>query len=44
MSESEAELLTRRYEYWDNKRAKHDFIAKMERKLRYKEQNGEHRL
>jgi hypothetical protein len=33
MSEIEAELITKRYEKWDQKQAKHEFIARMERKL-----------
>ncbi len=33
MSEREAELITKRFEKWDQKQAKHDFISKMERKM-----------
>ena len=39
MSESEAELILKRFEKWDRKRAKHDFIAKMERKLLRREKS-----
>lgn len=33
MSESEAELIAKQFEKWDQKQAKHDFIERMERKL-----------
>ncbi len=33
MSEIEAELITQQFEKWDNKRAKHEFIERMERKM-----------
>lgn len=33
MSENEAELITKQYEKWDQKHAKHDFIERMERKM-----------
>ncbi len=33
MSESEAELILKKFEKWDLKQAKHDFIARMERKM-----------
>ncbi len=33
MSESEAELIAKRFEKWDQKQAKHDFIERMERKM-----------
>jgi hypothetical protein len=38
MSETEAEQVTQKYEYWDAKHAKRDFISRMERKLHRKEQ------
>ncbi|MDB5184869.1 MAG: hypothetical protein JWN38_677 [Candidatus Saccharibacteria bacterium] len=37
MSSEEAEKLMDDFERWDAKHAKHDFIARMERKLRRKE-------
>lgn len=37
MSNEEAEKLMETFEKWDNKRAKHDFISRMERKLNRKE-------
>ncbi len=37
MSESEAELITKQFEKWDQRRAKHDFIERMERKMFRKE-------
>ena len=37
MSEEEAEALMEQFDKWDNKRAKHDFIHRMERKLNRKE-------
>jgi hypothetical protein len=40
MSETEAEEVAQKFEYWDAKHAKHDFIARMERKLRRKEQRS----
>jgi hypothetical protein len=33
MSETEAELITKQFEKWDQKQAKHDFIERMERKM-----------
>lgn len=33
MSEYEAEEILKNFEKWDNKRAKHEFIEKMERKM-----------
>lgn len=33
MSEIEAEIILKQIEKWDQKHAKHDFIARMERKL-----------
>ena len=33
MSESEAELIVKQFEKWDQKQAKHDFIERMERKM-----------
>ena len=40
MSEHEAESLMEQIEKWDAKQAKHDFIARMERKLHRKERAG----
>lgn len=40
MSESEEEALMERIEKWDAKQAKHDFLARMERKLHRKERAG----
>lgn len=37
MSSEEADQLTEQFERWDAKHAKHNFIAKMERKLNRKE-------
>ena len=37
MSNEEAENLMETFEKWDAKRAKHEFIHRMERKLRRKE-------
>ncbi|MGH7234227.1 MAG: hypothetical protein ACREF7_02165 [Candidatus Saccharimonadales bacterium] len=39
MSEIEAELIIKRFEKWDLKQAKHDFIARMERKMLRRERN-----
>ena len=33
MSENEAELITKQFEKWDQKRAKRYFIERMERKM-----------
>lgn len=33
MSENEAELITKQFEKWDQKQARHDFIERMERKM-----------
>lgn len=33
MSESEAELIAKQFEKWDQKQAKHDFLERMERKM-----------
>ena len=33
MSETEAEFIIKQFEKWDQKKAKHNFLAKMERKL-----------
>jgi len=33
MSENEAELITKQFEKWDQKHAKHNFIERMERKM-----------
>lgn len=38
MSDEEVEAMMDRFERWDSKRARHDFISKMERKLNRKEQ------
>ncbi len=43
MSESEAELITKQFEKWDQRRAKHDFIERMERKMFKKERSIHHR-
>lgn len=40
MSEREAELIVKRFEKWDLKQAKHDFIARMERKLLKREKSS----
>jgi hypothetical protein len=37
MSEDQAEAVTQKFEYWDAKHAKRNFIARMERKLHHKE-------
>jgi len=37
MSNEEAEAMMERFEKWDAKHAKHDFISRMERKLSRKE-------
>ena len=39
MSEYEAEVIVKRFEKWDMKQAKHDFIAKMERKMLKREKS-----
>ena len=39
MSEYEVELILKRFEKWDQKQAKHDFIAKMERKMLKRERS-----
>jgi len=33
MSENEAELITKQFEKWDQKEAKHAFIERMEKKM-----------
>ncbi|HTB48571.1 MAG TPA: hypothetical protein VK712_00640 [Verrucomicrobiae bacterium] len=40
MSSEEADNLMSTYEKWDAKRAKHEFIHRMERKLSRKERRG----
>jgi|GEM_PF-1380309 len=40
MSSEEAEALMERFDKWDTKHAKHDFIHRMERKLSRKEKLG----
>ena len=40
MSNDEIEALMDSFDKWDAKRAKHDFIQRMERKLHRKEQVG----
>ena len=40
MSNEEAEALMDRFEKWDTKHAKQDFIHRMERKLSRKEQGS----
>lgn len=40
MSEYEAEKFMEQLERWDAKQARHDFIARMERKLNRKEHYG----
>ena len=40
MSEYEAETFMEQLERWDAKQARHDFIARMERKLNRKEHFG----
>lgn len=40
MSNDEAEALMDRFEKWDAKHAKHDFISRMERKLNRKERQN----
>lgn len=40
MSNEEAEELMNEFEKWDAKRAKHDFITRMEHKLYRKERMG----
>lgn len=40
MSEAEEEALMERIEKWDAKQAKHEFLARMERKLHRKEHSG----
>lgn len=42
MSSEEIEALMDSFEKWDAKQAKHDFIHRMERKLKRKEQAGRH--
>ena len=37
MSNDEAEAIEDQYAYWDNKHARHDFLNRMERKLKHKE-------
>lgn len=37
MSDNEIERLTQKFEAWDAKQAKRDFLARMEKKLRHKE-------
>ena len=39
MSETEAELIAKQFEKWDQKQAKHNFIARMERKM-YRRDKG----
>jgi hypothetical protein len=39
MSNEEAESMMARYDKWDTKSAKHDFISRMERKLHRKERS-----
>lgn len=43
MSNEEAEALMNRFEKWDAKHAKQDFIHKMERKLHRKEHQTRYR-
>ena len=40
MSSDEADRMMDKFERWDQKNARHDFIAKMERKLRHKEHSA----
>jgi hypothetical protein len=40
MSNEEAEAMMERFERWDAKQAKHDFISRMERKLSRRERRG----
>ena len=40
MSNDEADRMMDEFERWDVKNAKHDFIAKMERKLHHKERSS----
>jgi hypothetical protein len=40
MSEYEAEQVAQKFEYWDAKHAKRNFIARMERKLHHKERQS----
>jgi len=40
MSNEEADALMNEFERWDARQAKHDFIARMERKLYRKERLG----
>lgn len=40
MSNEEIEAMMESFEKWDAKRAKHDFIERMERKLHRKERTG----
>jgi hypothetical protein len=42
MSEIEAELIAENFEKWDKKRAKHDFISRMEKKM-FKREKSLHR-
>jgi hypothetical protein len=39
MSESEAELIAKQFEKWDQKQAKHDFLERMERKMFRRDRN-----
>ena len=39
MSEIEAEIIAKQFEKWDQKQAKHNFIARMERKM-YRRDKG----
>ena len=42
MSEIEAELIIKRFEKWDQKHAKQDFIARMERKILKRDKEFRH--
>ena len=44
MSDNEAELITKQFEKWDEKQAKHAFIERMERKMFKRERVIHHRL
>ena len=43
MSDNDAELITKQFEEWDEKRAKHDFIERMERKMFRREKPAHYR-
>ncbi len=43
MSDSEAELITKQFEKWDQRQAKRHFIEKMERKMFRRERAFHHR-